>query len=67
MSSHLTKAGPINLAENTPVIVPSEACEGFDTLSESTPLKDEYEGLDWDRVERYQRPYRDLLRTPSFI
>jgi len=38
MSSHLTEAGPIDLAENTPVIAPSEACEGSDTLLESTPL-----------------------------
>ena len=53
MSSHLSKANPINSAENTSIIAPSEACEGSDTLSESTPLKDEYEGLNWDRVERY--------------
>ena len=63
MSSDLTEAGPVNPPENTPAIAPSEACEGFDTSSESTPLQDEYEGVDWDRIDRYQRPHRDLLRT----
>jgi len=67
MSSNLTEADPVNPPENVPVIAPSEACEGSDTSSESTSLLDEYEGVDWDRVDRYQRPYRDLLRTPSFI
>ena len=52
MSSHLTKAGLLNLAENVPTIAPSEAYEGSNTLSESTP-PDEYEGLNWDHVERY--------------
>jgi len=51
MSSHLTKIGPINLAKNAPVIAPSEACEGSNTSLESTPLQDEYEGIDWDRVD----------------
>jgi len=53
MSSHLTKASPVNLVENASIIAPSEACKGSDTLLELTPLKDEYEGLNWDRVERY--------------
>jgi len=53
MSSHLTEAGPVNSAENASIIAPSEACEGSDTSLESTPLEDEYEGLNWDRVERY--------------
>ena len=52
MSSHLTKASPVNLAENTSAIAPSEACEGSDTSSELTPLKDEYEGLKWDHGSR---------------
>ena len=50
MSSDLTEAGPVNPVDNAPEIVPSKACEGSDTSSESTPLQDEYEGLDWDRV-----------------
>jgi len=41
MSSYLTKAGPINLAEDIPKIAPSEACEGSDTLLESVIY------LDW--------------------
>jgi len=45
MYSHLSKAGPINLAENMSVIAPSEAYKGSDTLLELTPLKDEYKGL----------------------
>jgi len=53
MSSQPTEASPVNLVENTPIIAPSEAYEGSNTLSESTPLQDEYEGLNWDRVERY--------------
>jgi hypothetical protein len=53
MSSHLSKAGPVNSAENISIIAPSEAYEGSDTSSELTPLEDEYEGLNWDRVERY--------------
>ena len=57
MSSNLTKASPINLAENAPIIAPaiapSKACERSDTLLELTPLPDEYEGLNWDRVEKY--------------
>ena len=53
ISSHLSKADPINLVENTSVIAPSEAYEGSDTLLELTPFKDEYEGLNWDRVEGY--------------
>jgi len=32
MSSHLTKASPINLAENAPVIAPSKAYKGSNTL-----------------------------------
>jgi len=42
MSSNLIKAGPINLLENIPVIAPSEAYEGSNTLSNTllklTPL-----------------------------
>jgi hypothetical protein len=53
MSSYLSKADPINSVENMSVIAPSEACKGSNTLLESTPLEDEYEGLNWDRVERY--------------
>ena len=53
ISSYLSKANPINLAGNTSIIAPSEACEGSDALLELTPLKDEYEGLNWDRIERY--------------
>jgi len=45
MSSHLTKAGPVNLAEDTPVIAPSKAYKGFDTLLELTPLQDKYKGI----------------------
>jgi len=54
-------------ALNTSIIAPSEAWEGSDTSLELNPLKGEYKGLNWDRIERYQQPYRDLLRTPSFI
>ncbi len=64
MSSHLIEAGPVNSAENVLAIARSEACEGSNTLSKSTSL---YKGLDWDRVIQYQQPYRDLLRSPSFI
>ena len=53
MSSYLSKAGPINLAENMSAIAPSKACEGSNTLLELTPLKDKSEGLNWDYVERY--------------
>ena len=67
MSSNLTEASPINPLENALVIAPSEACEGSNTSSESTSLQDEYKGVDWDHVDQYQRPYQDLLRTPSFI
>jgi hypothetical protein len=67
MSSNLTEAGPVNPLENASAIAPSEACEGSDTSLELTPIQDEYEGVDWDRVDRYQWPHRDLLRTPSFI
>ena len=42
MSSHLSKAGPINLVENISIIVPSKAYEGSNTLLKLTPLKDEY-------------------------
>jgi len=71
MSSNLTKTGPINPPENAPVIAPSEAYKGSNTSSntslELTPLQDKYEGVNWDRLDRYQWPYQDLLRTPSFI
>ena len=53
MSSYLSKANPINLVEKTSIIAPSEAYEGSNTLLKLTPLKDEYEGLNWDRIERY--------------
>ena len=53
ISSYLSKAGPVNSAENMSIIAPSKAYEGSDTSLELTPLKDEYEGLNWDRVERY--------------
>ena len=46
MSSDLTEAGPVNPPENAPAIAPSKACKGFNTLSESTPLQDKYEGVD---------------------
>ena len=39
MSSYLTEAGPVNLAENASVITPGEACGGSDTLLELTPLR----------------------------
>ena len=45
MSSDFTKAGPVNPLKNAPVIAPSEACEGSNTLLELTPLQDEYEGV----------------------
>ena len=38
MSSHLTEVGPVNLAEDAPVIAPSEAYKGSDTSLKSTPL-----------------------------
>ena len=38
MSSQPTKASPIDLAGNTPIIVPSKACEGSDTLLKLTSL-----------------------------
>jgi hypothetical protein len=51
MSSHPTKASPIDLAENAPaiapVIAPSEACEDSDTLLELTPRS--YTGGRWQR------------------
>ena len=53
MSSYLSKADPINLAENTSIITPSEAYEDSNTLLELTPPEDEYKGLNWDRIERY--------------
>ena len=67
MSSNLTETGPINLAENAPAIAPSKACKGSNTLSKLNPPQDEYKGLNWDCVKRYQQLYQDLLRTPSFI
>ena len=42
MSSYLSKAGPVNLAENIFIIAPNK---GFNALLELTPLKDEYKGL----------------------
>ena len=45
MPSNLTKASPINLAENTSILAPSKAYEGCNPVLELTPLKDEYEGL----------------------
>ena len=57
MSSYLTKAGPVNLAENVPAIAPSKACEGSDTSLESTTPQGEYEGINWDCIERYQWPH----------
>ena len=45
MSFNLTEASPINPLKNMPVIVPSEACKGFNILSESTPLQDKYKGV----------------------
>ena len=53
MSSRLTKADLINLAENASIIAPSEVCEVSDTSLELTPPYNEYEGLNWDRIERY--------------
>jgi len=38
MSSHLIEASPIDLAENMPVIAPSEAYKGSNTSLELTPL-----------------------------
>jgi len=38
MSSYLIEVGPVNLVENMPVIAPSEAYEGSDTLLKSTPF-----------------------------
>lgn len=37
MSSNLTEASLVNILENTPVIMPSKACEGSNTLLELTP------------------------------
>ena len=37
ISSYPTKASPINLAENAPIIAPSEAYKGPNTLLELTP------------------------------
>ena len=45
ISSHFSKANPINSAENTSIIALSEAYEGSDTLLELTPLEDKYKGL----------------------
>jgi len=45
MSPYLTKAGPVDLAENAPKIAPSEAYEGSNALLELTPPKDKYKGL----------------------
>ena len=45
MSSRLTKAGLINLVENASIIAPSKVYKVSDTLLESTPPYNEYEGL----------------------
>ena len=37
MSSYSTEAGFVDLADNVSAIAPSEACEGFNTSSKSTP------------------------------
>ena len=57
MSSNLTETGPVNPPENALAVAPSEACKGSDTSSESTPLQDEYEGVNWDCMGQYQRPH----------
>ena len=48
MSFYFTEAGPVNSVENASAIAPSKAYKGSDSLSELTPLKDEYKGFNWD-------------------
>ena len=45
MSSDFTEAGPVNPLENTPIIAPSKAYKGFNTLLKSTSLQDKYKGI----------------------
>ena len=56
--------------EETPSVAATEVAEASDgdtTESGSVQDDDDYTGLDWNKVLRYQRPHSSLKRAPSYI
>lgn len=68
MPQDLTEANLNATAEPTPTVTPSEDVAPDDSSS-TDEINDEtnYDGIDWDRLKAYQRPYKALERNPSFI
>ena len=60
----------IDPVEEIPSIVATKAAEASDgdtTESGSVQDDDDYTGLDWNKVLRYQRTHSSLKRAPSYI
>jgi hypothetical protein len=54
--------------EDIPSVATTEAAEASDDdTTDSVQGDDDYIGLDWNKVPRYQRPQSDLKRTLSYI
>lgn len=68
MSQDLTEANLNAISEPTPTITPSKVVETNDD-SAADEINDEtnYDGIDWERLKAFQRPFKALERNPSFI
>ena len=69
MPHDLTEANLNAIATPTPTITLSEAVapDASPSLSDDDNFETNYDGIDWERLGRYQKPFRALERNASFI
>src|SRR5438552_18315993 len=69
MSQDLTEANLNAASEPTPTITLSEVITPDNNSSSIDEINDEtnYDGIDWEQLKAFQRPFKALERNPSFI
>jgi len=69
MPGNLTEANLAAGFKPTLIITLSEAVAIDDPTSETDELDDEfnYDGINWDRLKSFQKPFKSIKRTPSFV
>ena len=69
MPHDLTEANLNAIATPTPTITLSEAVapDASPSPSDDDNFETNYDGIDWQRLGRYQKPFKALERNPSFI
>lgn len=69
MPENLTKANLAAGFKPTPTITLSEAVAIDNPTPKTNELNDEfnYDGINWDQLKSFQRPFKSIKRTPSFV